>query len=156
MMERRGLVAFLLGSSALLAGWRTANAATGNGKPHRLAMHIDSNDAAIMNLGLNNASNVVGYYKEHGASAAVEIVAYGPGLHMLRDDTSPVKDRLMRLTKDGAFPSQLQFSACHNTMMGMEKREGHPIPIVQGAKIVPAGVVRITELQEEGWTYLRP
>ena len=75
---------------------------------------------------------------------------------MLRDDKSPVKDRLMRLAKDGSFPANLQFSACHNTMMGMEKREGHPIPIVSPAKVVPSGVVRINELQEEGWTYLRP
>ena len=38
----------------------------------------------------------------------------------------------------------------------MEKKEGHPIPIVPEAKVVTAGVVRLTELQEQGWTYIRP
>jgi hypothetical protein len=48
------------------------------------------------------------------------------------------------------------YSACHNTMTKMEKKEGHAIPIVSEARVVPAGVVRLTELQEEGWAYIRP
>ena len=139
------------------AAWFAATGhAAVNGKEHHIVFQVDQNDPAVMNLVLNNVQNVVDYYNKKGEAAQVEVVAYGPGLNMLRDDKSPVKDRLARMTKDGTFPSTLRFSACHNTMMGMEKREGHPIPIVSAAKIVPAGVVRITELQEEGWTYLRP
>jgi len=74
---------------------------------------------------------------------------------MLRQDKSPVKDRMKRI-KEGSFPSSLTYSACHNTMMKMEKKEGHAIPIVPEARIVPGGVVRLTELQEEGWAYIRP
>ena len=87
--------------------------------------------------------------------AEVEIVAYGPGLHMLREDTSPVKDRIKQL-KDVSFPSNITFSACNHTKQGMEKREGHPIVIISQASIVPAGVVRIMELEEQGWSYVRP
>ena len=47
----------------------------------------------------------------------VDIVTYGPGLHM-RSDTSPVQDRLKRL-KELAFPGKIQFSACNNTRQGM-------------------------------------
>ena len=83
------------------------------------------------------------------------IVTYGPGLHMLRDDTSPVKDRIKRL-KELAFPGKIQFSACNNTKQNMEKAEGHAISIVPEATIVPAGVVRLMELQEQGWSYVRP
>ena len=85
----------------------------------------------------------------------IEVVAYGPGLMMLRDDKSPVKGRLASLKKV-AFPSKLTYSACHNTMTKMEKKEGHPIPIVSEARVVPGGVVRLTELQEQGWAYIRP
>ena len=138
-----------------LAGLAIA-AAAADKKEHRIVVQVDQNDPQVMNLVLNNVQNILDYYNGKNEPAQVEVVAYGPGLTMLRDDTSPVKDRLMRMTKDGSFPAKLQFSACHNTMMGMEKREGHPIPIVSAAKIVPAGVVRITELQEKGWTYLRP
>src|ERR1700704_1805525 len=105
-------------------------------KPHRLAIQVDQNDPAVMNL-------------------ALDIVTYGPGLHMLRADTSPVQDRIKSL-KDAAFPSKIQFSACNNTKEGMEKKEGHPINVLADAVVVPSGVVRLMELQEKGWSYLRP
>ena len=71
---------------------------------------------------------------------------------MLRDDTSPVKDRIKQLA-ELSFPSKHTFSACNNTKQGMEKREGHPITIIPQATIVPAGVVRIMELEEQGYSY---
>jgi hypothetical protein len=66
---------------------------------------------------------------------------------MLRDDTSPVKDRIKQL-KDLSFPSNIAFSACNVAKQGMEKREGHPITIIPQASLVPSGVVRLMELQE--------
>jgi hypothetical protein len=74
---------------------------------------------------------------------------------MLRADTSPVRDRIKQL-KDMAFPGKVQFSACNNTKQGMEKAEGHAISIVPDASIVPSGVVHLMELQEQGWSYVRP
>lgn len=124
-------------------------------KTHHIAIQIDQNDPKLMNLVLNNVSNLLSYYNGKGEQADIEVVAYGPGLNMLREDKSPVKDRLKRI-KENSFPSNLTYSACHNTMMGMEKKEGHPIKIVPEARIVPAGVVRLTELQEQGWAYIRP
>jgi hypothetical protein len=38
----------------------------------------------------------------------------------------------------------------------MEKTEGHPIVIVPEARVVPAGVVRLVELQEQGYVYIKP
>jgi intracellular sulfur oxidation DsrE/DsrF family protein len=124
-------------------------------KPHRVAIQVDQNDPQVMNLALNNATNVIEHYRANNEEVEVDIVTYGPGLHMLRDDTSPVKDRLKRL-KELAFPGKVQFSACNNTKQGMEKTEGKPVPIVSEASIVPSGVVRLMELQEQGWSYVRP
>ena len=124
-------------------------------KPHRIAIQVDQNDPAVMNLALNNATNVIDYYRAKGVEVKVDLVTYGPGLNMLRDDTSPVKDRIKQL-KDYAFPSTVQFSACGNTKENMEKKEGHPITVLSEAVIVPSGVVHLMELQEKGWSYLRP
>jgi len=132
-----------------------AGAAAEDSKPHRVAIQIDQNDPAVMNMVLNNAKNVIEHYRERNEDAEVEIVAYGPGLHMLRDDTSPVKDRIKQMV-DVSFPSKITISACNNTKQGMEKREGHPITIIPQASLVPAGVVRLMELQEHGWSYIRP
>jgi intracellular sulfur oxidation DsrE/DsrF family protein len=124
-------------------------------KPHRIAMQVDQNDPATMNLALNNVTNIMEYYRSKNETVQIEVVAYGPGLNMFRDDTSPVKDRLKQLVAL-AFPSELKFSACNVTKQGMEKKEGHPISIVSQASIVPSGVVRLNELQEDGWSYLKP
>ena len=141
---------------ALAVGLLAASGAVAEGaKPHRIAIHVDQNDPAVMNMALNNAKNVIEYYRAKNEDVEVEIVAYGPGLHMLREDTSPVKDRIKQM-KDVSFPSKIAFSACNNTKQGMEKREGHPISIIPQATIVPAGVVRLMELQEQGWSYVHP
>ena len=132
-----------------------AGSANAEGAKHHIVMQVDQNDKAVMDLALNNARNVIEYYRDKNEDADVEIVAYGPGLHMLRDDTSPVKDRIKQL-KEVSFPSNLTFSACNNTKQSMEKREGHPITIIPQAHLVPAGVVRIMELEEQGWSYVRP
>ena len=127
----------------------------GDGQLHHIAIQIDQNDPQMMNLVLNNATNVIEHYRAKNQDVDVDIVAYGPGLHMLRADTSPVQDRLNRL-KELAFPGKIEFSACDNTKRGMEKAEGKAISVVSDATLVPSGVVRLMELQEQGWSYLRP
>ncbi len=129
--------------------------AAGSPKPHRVAIQVDSGDAEAMNLVLNNASNILEHYRDKGEDVQVEVVAYGPGLNMLREDKSPVKDRIKQI-KELSFPNNIKFAACNNTKKGMEKREGHPITLIPQAYIVPAGVVELSELQEQGWSYIRP
>ena len=46
---------------------------------HRLLIQVNQNDPAVMNLALNNATNVLEYYRGRGERADVEIVAFGPG-----------------------------------------------------------------------------
>jgi intracellular sulfur oxidation DsrE/DsrF family protein len=145
------IVALALGLMAATPG----HAADKKVKVHHIVYQIDENDKALMNLVLNNVEQSMEYYHSKGEEAQIEVVAYGPGLMMLRDDKSPVKERLKRI-KEGSFPSGVTYSACHNTMTKMEKKEGHAIPIVPEARVVPGGVVRLTELQEEGWAYIRP
>ncbi len=155
-MKPRGLFTVLALAAALL----TANVALGpqaawadRGGVHKLAIHVDDNDPKRMNMALNNAENVTKYFESKGEKVIIEIVTYGPGLHMLRSDTSPVKARIeaMSLGMDN-----LSFAACGNTMTKMAKKEGKDIPIMSEAKQVVAGVVRLIELQEDGYSYLRP
>jgi len=124
-------------------------------KTHHVAFHVDQNDPDVMNQTLNNATNVIEYYRGKNEDVDVDVVAYGPGLNMLRADTSPVQERIKRL-KDMIFPGKIQFSACDVTKAAMEKKEGHAISIVPEASVVPSGVVHLMELQEQGWSYVRP
>jgi intracellular sulfur oxidation DsrE/DsrF family protein len=150
---RRFIHGLVIAAFAVLSFAQAGLAA--DGKVHRIAIQVDQNDPAIMNLALNNVTNIIEYYRNKGEDVDVDLVTYGPGLNMLREDTSPVKDRIKHL-KDFAFPGKIQFSACNNTKQGMEKKEGHAISILPEATIVPSGVVRLMELQEQGWSYVRP
>jgi len=145
------LASLLLASSALAADTKAKQST----RSHRLLIQVDQNDAAVMNLALNNATNVIEYYRSKGEEVAVDVVTYGPGLNMLRTDTSPVHDRIKQL-KDNAFPSTIQFSACNVTKEGMEKKEGHAIDLSSEAVVVPSGVIHLMEQQEDGWSYIRP
>jgi intracellular sulfur oxidation DsrE/DsrF family protein len=121
--------------------------------PHRLALQISDNDADKMNAVLNVAANVSKYYSDKGEEVEIQIIAFNAGLHMLREDTSPVKPRIAGFTK--SMPN-VSFKACQNTIDAMGKREGKEIPIVANAEHVPAGVVTLIELGEKGWTIVRP
>jgi intracellular sulfur oxidation DsrE/DsrF family protein len=144
-----------LAALALISLASASSVAAAEGKLHRVTIQVDQNDPQVMNLALGNATNVIEYYRTKNEEVDIDIVAYGPGLYMLRADTSPVQDRIKHL-KDMVFPGKIQFSACNNTKQNMEKTEGHAISILPEASVVPSGVVHLMELQEQGWSYVRP
>jgi len=122
-------------------------------KIHKVAIQVSQNDKGVMDVALNNARNIVDYYKGKGETVAIEIVTYGPGLHMLRADTSPVKDRIGPMSLENP---NLKFIACANTQANQSKAEGKQVPILSEATVMPSGVVRLMELQAQGYAYIRP
>lgn len=120
---------------------------------HRMALQISDKDPQKMNTVLNVAANVSRYYSAKGEQVEIEIVAFNAGLHMLRADTSPVKQRIAGFSK--SMPN-VTFDACANTLAGMTKKEGKKPQLVAAAHVVPAGAVRLIELNEAGWTIIRP
>lgn len=122
-------------------------------KTHKVAIQVNENKPEVMNLALNNAKNVAEFYKTKGEAVAIEIVTFGPGLHMLRDDTSPVKQRIAEMSL--ADPS-ITFIACANTQQNHAKQEQKSISLISEAKVMPSGVVRLMELQSQGYAYIRP
>lgn len=150
------LLAVAMPCAAAFAQDKPSPATPGPDKPaaDKIVVQVNEDDAKSMNLALNNVQNILTYYKDAGQEVKIEVVAFGPGLHMLRQDTSPVKDRITAVS--GANP-QVQFSACTNTLNNMTKQEGGNKPsIVTEARMVPAGVVRIVELQKQGYFYIKP
>ncbi len=115
--------------------------------PHRLVIQVSTDDARTQTIALNNAENVV---RALGNEVQIEVIAYGPGLTMLTNK-SPAAERV-----SGLAGKDIVFSACGNTKRKMEKKSGKPLELVDGARVVPGGVLRIMELQEAGWSYVRP
>jgi intracellular sulfur oxidation DsrE/DsrF family protein len=113
-----------------------------------LVIQVSEADPARWNLALNSAQNVMDYL---GAERVqIVIVAYGPGLHVLLADT-PDAARIASMDREG-----IEFDACHNTMEAMKRATGHMPQLIPEAVIVPAGVVRIMQLEAHGFDYIKP
>lgn len=138
-----GLLAMLLFGQSAVA----AHQADGV-ELHKLVIQVSTNDELTQTIAMNNAVNL---QKELGMdNVRIEIVAYGPGLSMLLGGTKQ-SSRVASLAKQ-----DIVFSACGNTMKRVEQKQGKPVVLSEGVKVVPAGVLRIMELQEQGYSYVRP
>ena len=112
---------------------------------NRVVMQVSDGDAAKWNLALNNARNL---QSDLGAAnVEIEIVAYGPGLGMLKRD-SAVASRV-----DEALTSGVKVVACENTMHAQKLTQPDMLPSIG---YVGAGVVEIMQRQQQGWSYIRP
>jgi intracellular sulfur oxidation DsrE/DsrF family protein len=143
-------------AAIVLLSMLAALPAVAGDKVHRLAFQISDESPDKMNLVLGNATNVAQYYSARGEEVEIKIVAFNAGVDMMRTDKSPVLERLKSVTE--SLPN-LTLEVCNNTLEGMAKREGKKaseIPLFAGSKIVPAGVVELLELNEQGWTIIRP
>lgn len=101
-----------------------------------------------MGLTLNNITNLMKYFDPD--KVQIVIVAYGPGLKMLFAD-SPVAERIKALDVQG-----VEFDACNVTITGMTKTLGHRPNLIDASVIVPGGIVRIMQLQQHGFDYIKP
>ncbi|MDP1897114.1 MAG: DsrE family protein [Sulfurimicrobium sp.] len=111
----------------------------------KVIFQVSAGDPKTWNLALNNAKNV---QQELGAkNVDIEIVAYGPGIGMLKFD-SAVANRIDEAVADG-----VKVVACENTMKVQKlARED----MLSSAAFVPAGVVELMKKQKEGYAYIRP
>ncbi len=139
--------------SAALVFFVCAIAAHAGEGVHKLALQISDNNPQKMNTVLNVAANVSRHYSAIGEEIDIKIVAFNAGLHMLRADTSPVAKRMQSFAEG---MTNVTFHACNNTMTAMSKKEGKEVPLLDMAEVVPAGVVSLIELDESGYTVVRP
>lgn len=115
---------------------------------HRLVIQVSDDRPELWNLALNNVEAVGAAMGKDNVQ--IVVVTYGPGLKMLLKD-SVAAERITRIEAGG-----VEFDACWNTMQGMAKQSGHLPELLPTAVIVPAGVVRIMQLETHGYPYLRP
>ncbi|MCW8900932.1 MAG: DsrE family protein [Gammaproteobacteria bacterium] len=120
------------------------------GIEHKVVIQVSTADVKTQTIALNNAVNIQKHFEP--GEVKVEIVAYGPGLSLL---TEKGKNKLAKRVASLAM-SDITFSACDNTMKKIEKKSGKKPVLIDGVKVVPAGVVRIMRLQEKGYSYIRP
>ncbi len=120
-------------------------AAKKQAQKYRVVFQVSDADPGKWNLALNNARNVQTDLGKDNVQ--IEIVAYGPGLGMLKAE-SKVADRLAQAMDDG-----IGLMACENTMKNTHVTKAD---MYSGISYVDAGVVHIMKREREGWSYIRP
>lgn len=131
--------------AVLVAACAAPFCAVAQSAPARVVVQVSEADPARWNLVLNNVKNL---QDDLGANnVTIEIVAYGPGIGMLKFD-APTNSRITDAAKAGVL-----IQACENTMRNQKlvRADMHP-----SITYVPAGVTQIIKRQQEGWAYLRP
>ena len=140
---RIALLALAFVASAAPA-WAQQASAGGNAR-NRVVMQVSDADPGKWNLALNNARNLQADLGP--GNVDIEIVAYGPGIGMLKAD-SVVGNRV-----DEAGKAGVKIVACENTMRGQKLTQAD---MLSGIGYVPAGVVTLMQRQQQGWAYIRP
>lgn len=115
---------------------------------HKVVIQVSTDDLKTQKIALNNAVNLQKLYGLDNIE--IEIVAYGPGLDLLTSKSKQNKRVESLALQD------ITFSACGNTIAKKEKKSGSKVVLLDGVDTVQAGVARIIELQEQGYSYIRP
>ncbi|MCO6412990.1 MAG: hypothetical protein J5I92_09615 [Thiogranum sp.] len=115
----------------------------------KVVLQISDEDAYKQTLVLNVASNLIKHYGPDKID--IEIVAFGPGLRLLFAENSNAP-RIDSLADD----SGVRFSACENTTRNVTAALGHAPEFNPKAGHVSAGIVRIMDLVEQGYTLVKP
>jgi intracellular sulfur oxidation DsrE/DsrF family protein len=136
---------FLLGGAGLLAATLPMLASAQAAAPkNRALFQVTDNDPGRWNLILNNMHAIREGVGSEGIE--IELVAYGPGVLMLKGD-SVVAPRIAEALKAG-----VRLNACQNTMQGMKLSPAEMLPEIG---YVPSGVVEVMRKQQQGWSYIR-
>ncbi|MEO8923372.1 MAG: DsrE family protein [Caldimonas sp.] len=135
----------LAAAGAILPAAHAAAAAADGPTRNKVVFQMSDGDPSKWNLVLNNVRNFQTELPDDESD--LEVVAYGPGIGMLKGD-SPVAHRIAETLKNG-----VKVVACENTMRGMKLVYADMLPDIGYA---PAGVIEIVRKQQQGYAYIRP
>jgi uncharacterized protein len=146
MTARRIGMRFIVAGAAILSlAVLSAHAQQITPQRAKVVIQVSDSDPAKWNLALNNAKNI--QTDLGAANVDIEVVAYGPGIDMLKLD-STAGGRIDEASKAG-----VKVIACENTMRNQKLSKAD---MLNGISYVPAGVVELVSRQQQGWAYIRP
>jgi uncharacterized protein len=141
-------VCIVLALVAVPFAWGEESSVTqGSDKRHRVVMHLNSGDSQVQKGALNNIKHL--YEELGGDHVTVELVVHGAGLGLFMKNGTKFGEELERLHRLYG----VSYTACSNTMKAMNVTRAGLID--QVGRTVPA-MVRLMELQEAGWVYIKP
>ena len=139
-----GLFGVGMAAAALAPSIVSAQTKAGAAK-NKIVFQMSDADPARWSLALNNMRNVQVDLVDD--EVELELVAYGPGIGMLKADSAVAKG-VAEALKNGA-----RVVACENTMKAQKLAYADMLPNIGYA---PSGVVELMRKQQQGYAYIRP
>lgn len=146
-MTFRALAATVLACAALLGGCAGMGAGMGSAK-ERVVIQVSDGDPRTWNQALNVVANMKANYAKRGTESEIQIVAFGMGIQMLKDD-AVVANRVRETMKSGGA----QMVACENSMGRFKLTKDMMLDNITYSE---TGVIYIIEKQRQGWSAIRP
>jgi intracellular sulfur oxidation DsrE/DsrF family protein len=115
---------------------------------HKVVLQLSDNDPKKQGMVISVANNLMKFYDPD--KVAVEIVAFGPGIELLRPE-NPNRKLVESLVAQGA-----RVDVCLNTVDTLERETGKRPDYIAAATPVQVGVAQILFLTENGYTLVRP
>ena len=109
-----------------------------------VVVHLNALDEATQRAVLTNVTNLRAGL---GESTHIVVIVHGPGVQLLQRD-APTQPAIRALLDEG-----VSFAACGNSLRSLDLAAE---ALENSVSVVPSGVVRLVELQQHGWAYLRP
>ena len=147
-MYRRSILTGFVAAAGAVFTTRSARAAPGTPDKSKVAYHLCDVDKVTFVLGniQNHFDGVGGFDK-----VTIALVVHGPALKAFHAASAnpDIKGRLASFTKAG-----VELAACGNTMKSQNVALKDLLPGF--VSLEQGGVVRLAELQSQGYVYLKP
>jgi uncharacterized protein len=140
--------ALLLASSTALAQAQQPPLQDKPFADHKIALQLSDNDAKKEALVISVAYNLLKAYDPD--KIAIEVVAFGPGIDLLRTENAN------RKLVESLIAQGVRFDVCLNTVDTIERETGKRPEIIPDATPVQVGVGQVLHLTENGYTLVRP
>ncbi|WP_408918105.1 hypothetical protein [Bradyrhizobium arachidis] len=115
---------------------------------HKIVLQLSDGDARKQALVLSVANNLIKHYDPD--KVALEVVAFGPGIDLLRSGSDHRKQ------VESLIAQGVRFDICLNTVDTLERETGKRPDYIPSATPVQVGVAQILFLTENGYTLVRP
>jgi intracellular sulfur oxidation DsrE/DsrF family protein len=115
---------------------------------HKIVLQLSDNDPKKQGIVISVANNLLKFYDPD--KVAIEVVAFGPGIELLRPENS------YRKAVESLVAQGVRVDICINTVDTLERESGKRPEFIAAATPVQVGVAQILLLTENGYTLVRP
>lgn len=117
-------------------------------KSIKVVFHVKQDGSEVAKQLFAELEQILEYGRTGNRNIQVEVIATGPGLNLLRTDTSLYPDKISHISSSY---SNVNFVACQRTMLRQAKTNNKNVAILPEALITYSGPELIKRRQKQGW-----